>query len=238
MRRYLVALLLSTAAVAQTHIPATGLCNTGLTPASPLPTGCTTSTPVTPINPTTGGSSVDGNWQLATPYPSASYSSQTADPCKLTSFGPAWVDAPPSYWLNPDDGLSQWISPQNDGYSMGGWFIYRTAFPVPPIKPGHDRYLLTVAGNVMGDDVVAAIFLRNPVFGCVPVSLPSLSPIVGSESRFNVYTAWNPFDFAAVATPDTMAYLYFLVYNLQMPDGEANGTGFRVEFTSAYFTPE
>jgi hypothetical protein len=45
------ALLLSAAAAAQTHIPATGLCNTGLTPASPLPTGCTTSTPVTPVNP-------------------------------------------------------------------------------------------------------------------------------------------------------------------------------------------
>jgi hypothetical protein len=44
MKRYFVALLLSPAAVAQTHIAATGLCNTGLTHASQLRTGCTTST--------------------------------------------------------------------------------------------------------------------------------------------------------------------------------------------------
>ena len=54
------------------HLPAVGLCNTGLTPASAF-TGCTTSVPVTPLNPETGGSSVDGNWQIASPYPSAPY---------------------------------------------------------------------------------------------------------------------------------------------------------------------
>ena len=36
----------------------------GFNPAGPLPAGCTTSTPMTPVNPDTGGSSVDatGNW--------------------------------------------------------------------------------------------------------------------------------------------------------------------------------
>jgi hypothetical protein len=66
-RTLISALLLSSAAVAQT-IPATGLCNTGLTPANALPLGCTTSTLVTPVNPQSGGTSVDGNWQLATGY--------------------------------------------------------------------------------------------------------------------------------------------------------------------------
>jgi hypothetical protein len=42
----------------------------GLTPASSLFTGYTISTPVTPVNPESGGASVDGNWELATPYPS------------------------------------------------------------------------------------------------------------------------------------------------------------------------
>lgn len=92
MNMLALGLLLSTAAAAQTQIAATGLCNTGLTPASPLPRGCTTSTPVTPVNPDTGGPSVDGNWQLAMPYPSAPYNQQAPDPCKLTTFGPAWVE--------------------------------------------------------------------------------------------------------------------------------------------------
>src|ERR1700722_15102454 len=100
----LLALLFSSAAIGQTHIPAVGLCNTGLTPASPLPSGCTTSTPVTPVNPQSGGPSVDGNWQLATPYPSAPYDQEALDPCKLTTFGPTWVDAPKSPgWYNPND---------------------------------------------------------------------------------------------------------------------------------------
>jgi hypothetical protein len=59
------------------------LCNTGLTLASPLPIRCTTSVPVTPVNPQSGGSSVDGNWQLATPYPSAAYTHQAPNPCFL-----------------------------------------------------------------------------------------------------------------------------------------------------------
>jgi hypothetical protein len=113
------ALLLPVAAAAQTTIPATGLCNTGLTPASPLPTGCTASTLVTPVNPGSGGSSVDGNWQLATPYPSGSYIRQAPDPCLLRKFGPAWVDAPWFNWFNPNDGLSQWITPEVDEPSAG-----------------------------------------------------------------------------------------------------------------------
>src|ERR1035438_2380019 len=57
------ALLLAVAAAGQTpQIPAAGLCNTGLTKASP-PYGCTSSTLVTPVNPITGGDSVDGNWR-------------------------------------------------------------------------------------------------------------------------------------------------------------------------------
>ncbi|MGA2740011.1 MAG: hypothetical protein ABSG65_21555 [Bryobacteraceae bacterium] len=122
-----MAMLLSLAAAAQTTIPATGLCNTGLTPAAALPAGCTTSALVTPVNPESGGSSVDGNWQLASPYPSAPYNEQSPNPCTLTNFGPAWIDDPWPAWYNPNDGLSQWMTPLAEGpVAAGGWYIYRT----------------------------------------------------------------------------------------------------------------
>lgn len=237
VKTILAVLLLSTAATAQTHIPATGLCNTGLTPAGPLPKGCTTSTLVTPVNPQSGGPSVDGNWQLATPYPSAAYNQQAPDPCALTTFGPAWVDTPTQGWFNPNDGLSQLISPEADGpYTTGGWYIYATTLPVPATSGSYTKYNLTVTGQLMADDVAAAIFLDNAGIGCRPMAFPSLSPVIGSN--FEGWTAWNPFHFEATVTPSTSARLYFLVYNLEFAPGDQNGTGFRAEFTSAYFTPE
>jgi hypothetical protein len=56
--------------------------------------------------------------------------------------------------------------------------------------------------------------------------------------NFEGWTAWNPFHFETTVAPNTTAYLYFLVYNLQFPPGVGNGTGFRLEFTSADLTPE
>jgi hypothetical protein len=154
------ALQMSAAALAQTRIPATGLCNTGLTPPASPAEGCKTSTPVTSDS---GGPSVDGNWQLAAPYPSAPYYGRAPDPCKLTTFGPAWVDAPTSVWLNPDDGLSQWITPEAIGSATaGGWYIYRTALPIPPVECGQTKYTLTVAGHLLSDDQAMAVFLDNP----------------------------------------------------------------------------
>jgi hypothetical protein len=223
------ALLLSAAAAAQTHIPATGLCNTGLTPASPLPTGCTTSTPVTPVNPESGGSSVDGNWQLATPYPSAPYNQQAPDPCKLTTFGPAWVDAPWPTWFNPDDGLSQWITPLAE-LAAGGWYIYRTALRIPPIRPRGAKYVLTVAGQALVDDDLAAIVIEDPA-GYTPYCRLVAVPLIGSG-----WTAWHPFNFSVPVIPNTDAFLYFITYNDEQSGGSA--AGLRVEFTSAYFTPQ
>src|SRR5580658_9658776 len=144
-RALAASLLFSAMASAQENIPATGLCNTGLTPASPLPAGCTTSSPVTPVNSDQGGIGVDGNWQLATPYPSAPYNQPAPNPCLLPAFGDAWVDAPWPTWLDPDDGLSQWITPLAE-LAAGGWYIYRTALRIPPIRPRGAKYVLTVAG--------------------------------------------------------------------------------------------
>ncbi len=157
------ALLLAAAAAGQTtEIPVTGLCNTGLTRADPLPQGCTTSTLVAPVNPETGGDSVDGNWQLATPYPSAPYNQKAPNPCLLTGFGPAWVDAAWPTWFNPDDGLSQYITPQAEGpVAAGGWYIYRTGVAIPPIASGGTHYVLTVSGQVLVDNSLVSIVLED-----------------------------------------------------------------------------
>jgi len=228
VKTILAALVLSAAAGAQTHIPATGLCNTGLTPANPLPKGCTTSSLVTPVNPQSGGPSVDGNWQLATPYPSGTNDAQPPNPCTLVSFGPAWVDAPFSGWFNPDDGLSQWITPEVEGpVAARGWYIYRTSLPVPPVGAGHSAYVLNVAGQLMIDNHEVGIVLESPAGSplmCRPVSVANLAG----------FAAWLPFTFAAQVPPDTSAYLYFVTWN---GNGDVeNPTGLRVEFTSAYFT--
>ena len=235
-----VSLLLSSLGVAQT-IPATGLCNTGLTAASPLPTGCTTSTPVTPVNPQSGGPSVDGNWQLATPYPSAAWNQQAPDPCKLTTFGPAWVDAPAQGWFDPKDGLSQWITPQSDANTEGGWYVYRTAFAIPPSASA--KYVLTITGQLMADDELTAIILGRSLERsadgrqhCRGLALPSLTSVPGDTGA---QYAWNNFQFAEAVEPNTSAYLYFVLYNIPFPDGNSgNYTGFRVQFTSATLTPE
>lgn len=63
---------------------------------------------------------MDGNWGLATPYPSVPYNQPAPNPCLLTRFGPAWVDAPWGSWFNPSDGLSQYITPEIEGPVAAG----------------------------------------------------------------------------------------------------------------------
>jgi hypothetical protein len=179
-----------------------------------------------------------GNWQLATPYPSASYTHQAPNPCALTAFGPAWVDAPWFNWLNPNDGVSQWITPEVEEPSAGGWYIYRTVFPIPPISPPSTYYILTVTGQVMGDNAAVAIYLENPAsdkLTCRSVALPAPEAGTGQQEGSG-WAAWNPFSFAMKVVPDTSAYVYVLVYNVEASSG--NATGLRVEFASATLTPE
>jgi hypothetical protein len=221
-------LLITLAAGAQT-VPAAGLCNTGLTKASAYPKGCSTSTLVAPVNPETGGTSVDGNWQLATPYPSGEYNEAPPSPCSL-EYGPAWVDQPWFSWFNPDDGLSQYIMPEAiSPTDAGGWFIYRTALPVPPAPAGSTYYILTVNGQTLVDNELVGIFIENPAQyqpSCRPIARPAATG----------FTQWTPFTFSAVVVPSSHAYLYFVTYNA--PSDAANPTGMRVEFTSASLAPE
>ncbi|HUE20908.1 MAG TPA: hypothetical protein VMQ86_04460 [Bryobacteraceae bacterium] len=117
---------------------------------------------------------------MATPYPSAPYNQPAPDPCSLATFGPAWVDAPWPAWFDPDDGLSQWITPQVEGpVAPGGWYICRAAFLIPPIW---------TAGGDQACKVVAATNRAG-------------------------FSAWQAFSFAAVVAPETVARVYFPVYN-------------------------
>jgi hypothetical protein len=194
---------------------------------------------VTPLNPESGGTSVDGNWELATPYPSAGYTEEAPDVCSLTTFGPAWVDTPSSYWLPDSDGLSQWISPYvNFPGTTGGWYIYRTTVPIPSNSSG-EQYLLTVAGRLLADDLPSAVVFQTSSLSprtCSVVSLPSLAPVTGSPTAID--ETWDHFHFATIVAPGTSAYLYVIVFNVEYAPGVyGNGTGLRVEFTSVYFTP-
>ena len=226
----LSALLLPLAAAGQTQVPVTGLCNTGLTRASALPEGCATSTLVTPINPIGGGDSVDGNWQLASPAPSAPYNEPAPNPCSLTTYGHAFVDAPWDSWFNPSDGLSQYITPKAEGpVAAGGWYVYRTGVPIPQLQSDDTYYVLTIAGQVLVDDDLAGIVIEDPAAdaaGCKVVALPTTAN----------FSQWTSFSFSAPVLPHTLAVLYFVTYNAEQ-DYE-NPTGLRVEFTSAYLTLE
>jgi len=217
-------------AAAQTQVPVTGLCNTGLTKASAEPQGCLTSTLVTPVNPDSGGPSVDGNWYLATPYPSA-YNAPPPNPCQLPTYGSAWVDAAWSAWYNPDDGRSQYISPEVLGpYAGAGWFIYATTLPIPPAPAGSTGYTLTVTGQALVDNNLAGIVLQDPLG-----STANCGGVVPPTSAG--YSTWTPFTFSAPVIPNTHAALYFVTYN-QPCNGCENPTALRVEFTSAWFTPK
>jgi hypothetical protein len=226
-------ILLSTVfANAQTRlpVPATGLCNTGLTPKSPQPVGCLTSVPVTPVNPVDGGPSIDGNWELATPYPSVIYSAPAPNPCSFkTAYGPAFVNAPWYNWFNPDDQISQWIAPLGGGYDLAGWYIYRTALPVAAAYPGYSHYVLEISGQVLADNEDVAIYLENPA------NIVSTCREVATVAGAN-FSGWTQFQISTPVVPNTRGYFYVVVFNAP-PDNTGNPTGLRLEWGSPYFFP-
>jgi len=213
----------------EAQIPANSLCSTGLTPKSPTPGGCTTSVLVNPINPVDGGPITDGNWELATPYPSASIGEEAPNPCtSALTYAPAPVSAPNSGWYNPDDGLSQWISP-NGGDLPPGWYVYRTAFTVPPAYETYTNFDLELNGQMMADDRVGAIYIAD-LAGASTTCHP-----IGAYVNPDQYEAWKPFSVGASVLPATGGFLYFIIYNAGTTT--PNPTGLRVEFTSATYYP-
>ena len=209
-------------------VGATGLCNTGLTTQGPQPEGCLTSTPVSPVNPINGGPSVDGNWRLATPYPSSPYTSNPANPCTLvTDYGPAWVNEPWPTWLNPNDGLSQWIEPIGGGYDAPGWYVYRTTFPVPPVDIGYLSIFLGVNGQVLSDNNDVAIFVQSPA--AYGGSCREVAAVPRSE-----FTSWSQFHFATPVAPNSRSYLYVVIAN-QPGNNGGNPSGLRIEWNAPYF---
>ena len=222
-------MLFATFANAQT-IPSTSLCNTGLTHKSLPPQGCTTTTLVTPINPIDGGPFVDGNWELAEPYPSVPATQGAPNPCLFDSaYAPVPANAPWPGWYNPDDQLSQWIEPLGGGATPAGWYIYRTGFVVPAAPTGY-QYIFHIPGQLMVDNSVPAIYLQDFVAGaslCGPVAALTNTGFQG----------WTEFKIVVPVVPATRGYLYFVVENDTSSQPTANPTGLRVEFMSPSFVP-
>jgi hypothetical protein len=100
-----------------------------------------------------------------------------------------------------------------------------------PAPAGTTNYVLTVAGQVVVDNDVLAI-VRYGLIGKSPTCKPVSE---GTAVGYDGWTIWQPFSFSAQVEPGTNNYLYFVVYN---DSTVANPTGLRVEFTSAYFTPQ
>ncbi len=214
-------LLFSTMAAAQ--IP--GLCNTGQTKATA--SGCT-GVLVTP-NPSGGGPNRDGNWQLAYPYPSDL--SPTHGPCDLAHFVHAWVDTPLAAWLpNSVSAASEWTTPYDgEGNYPKGWYVYRTAFPVPSVlSDGSAPTGFTINGQLASDNATFAIYLESPA-NSGHCSLVSGQPFpVNPDYNFQHWWAIS-FTNPIPVTPGAYAYLYFLVQNAPS-NGSPNTTGLRVEF--------
>jgi len=207
----------------------TALCNTGQTRATAA--GCT-GVLVTP-NPTGGGPDVDGNWQIAYPYPS-SVSSST-HPCSL-SYEKAWVDTPPSTWM-PESAstASEWITPYDgEGNQLSGRYVYGTAFPIPAKLPGGSAPVgFTINGRLASDNATSFVFVGNVDSCTLVATLPE--PVNPAGSGLGDFQDWWDFSFInpAPITPSTEAYLFFVVENAY--DDTTAGpspTGLRVEFLS------
>ena len=211
-------------------VPNASICNSGRTPKGLPPGGCLNTVLSVPVNPATGGSTIDGNWELAAPYPSKLNTELPPDPCTLlTSWGPAWVDQPNVAWYNPIDGLSQWITPFNQASAAPGWYVYRTGFTVPAGEIGFPSYLLKVTGQLMADDRTVSIYVldANGAF----TSCRAVAALTNPAAQ---YLNWTIFHFSTPVTPVTHGYIYFVVEN----EGTTpNPTGLRVEFATPYFIP-
>ena len=224
----LALVLFPTALAAQ--IRTAQLCSTGYTPKGPPVGGCLDSVLVYPINPESGGPIVDGNWDLAVPYPTAPYTALAPSPCALESvYRPAPVNAPDPAWYNPDDSLSQWISPIGGTSTPAGWYIYVTKFLVPPPYFDNTNYKLEASGRFMADNQVAAIYVSDAKDGLV-----TCGPVATYSS--NGFQSWTPFAVSANVVPSSTGYMYFVVLN-QYGTPNENPTGLRVEFQSSYFDP-
>jgi hypothetical protein len=209
---------------ATVNVQIRGLCNTGQTGANAL--GCT-EVLVAP-NPHGGGLHVDGNWAIAYPYPLPFEGFN--GPCKLQEFEPAWVDAPWINWL-PDSysTVSEWITPYDgENPQPPGWYVYRTAFPVPAVLPsGVAPTGVSVNGQLASDNTTYTIYLESPAgsANCSVVAGQAI-PVNPPGAGFSDFEQWWPFSFTNPSdiAPGADAYLYFVVRNAN------NATGIRVEF--------
>ncbi|WP_180541028.1 hypothetical protein [Nevskia soli] len=212
-------------------VPSTAFCNTGRTEKPVSLAGCLATELVSPINPVDGGAIVDGNWLLATPYPTATYTAPAPNPCSLVSrYTPVPINEPWNSWYNPDDGRSQWISPLGGGTTPPGWYVYASYFLVPPALDGYPSYELNMTGQLMADDQMAYIYVAD--FSAGEVSCGQIAALSS-----NGFTSWTPFSASAPVRPNSVGYVYFIVLNDYSTSHTVNPTGLRVEYQSTSFRP-
>jgi hypothetical protein len=208
-----------------------GLCNTGQTSATA--SGCTGV--LVPPNPNASGTPhLDGNWELAYPYPSTLLGDHS--PCLLQIFESATVNTLNPAWLpNSVSAASEWIMPVGGAYVLpAGWYVYRTKFPVPSVLPsGGVPTGVTINGQLASDNATFWIYLESPArsASCALVSGQNfpVNPVGGST-----YQQWWNFSFtnSLPITPGAPAYLFIVIENgPAVPGGSA--TGLRVEFSSS-----
>jgi hypothetical protein len=210
-------------------VPSTAFCSTGYTEKPDSRLGCLNTALVSPINPYRGGPIVDGNWLIATPYPTAAYTAPAPNPCSLVSrYTSVPVNEPWPNWYNPDDGLSQWISPLGGGTTPPGWYVYASYFLVPSALDGYPNYELKMSGQFMADNQMAYIYVAD--FSAGEVSCGQIEAYPS-----NGFSSWTPFTASTPVRPSSVGYVYFIVLNDYSSSNTGNPTGLRVEFQSTYF---
>jgi len=248
----LLSAALSAATVPQQVAPASvALCNTGLAKSATEP-GC--GSPVTVPGR-------DGNWRLATPYPSFPQSDVVPLPCGLP-FGPALVQPPSGGWYNPSDGISQWIMPNGGGTQSAavGWYIYATSFSLtaaglPPNPSG-----VVISGQILSDNLFWAVWLEviksGAPAGCYPMTsspttslfpitpgltdpyeevaqtlLWNLQPSAGFPNA-GIFLSWTSFLLSNTAPIPSGADTAILYFIVNNYGTTPNPTGLRVEFSN------
>jgi hypothetical protein len=138
---------------------------------------------------------------------------------------------------NDVSAASEWITPYDgEGSPPAGWYVYRTAFPVPSVlSDGAVPTLITINGQLASDNPTYAIYLENPAHSG-KCSLVSGQPFPVNRRGIGTgdFEQWWPFSFtnAFAITPGTGASLYFVVENAFENNDPPSPTGLRVEFFS------
>jgi hypothetical protein len=138
----------------------------------------------------------NGNWQIASPYPSAPYTSSAPNPCRLqTTYLGAPVNVPFYERYNPESELSQWIGPNGGGST-----------PVPGLYQGLPPNSVPPSGQLLSDNAAAVMDLHavgDTSAGC---------NVAETSAIANQYSSWNAFALTGPVVPATHQAIYSGLY--------------------------